>query len=315
MKKPVKPSATLEQHIKRLRSRGMQVDVPLARQWLENVSYYRLSAYWYPARLFEATGKRSDRYVEGTSFSHAVELYEADRKLRTLIHDGIERVEIATRTRLGELLCANDPLAYTNPTRFRPTFDHDRWMATAKKRVRRATKSNESIRHYLDVYDGQFPFWVLAEVLDFADVSRLYEGLPAQDQRHVAESFGIVVNLSKLSANQKRKLKLQSPLVRWLEQLTLLRNICAHHNRLWNTSFSPAPTNALQTHDAFALLPDGQSERVFGAIVVMTYLLQTTSPGTRWPSKVSELIRNAFLTSPLVTRASMGIPDNWTGSL
>lgn len=293
----------------------MDVDEALARQWFANVSYYRLSAYWYPARLFDSTGQRSDCYVEGTLFADVVALYEADRKLRTLIHDGIERVEIATRTRVGELLCGEDPLGYMNIARFRPTFDHARWMATTQKRVKRAARSNESIQHYLNEYGGRFPFWVLAEVLDFADVSRLYDGLLVADQRRIAESFGIVAGLSRLSANQQRKIKQQSLLARWLEQLTLLRNMCAHHNRLWNKAFSPAPTTALRTQESFALLPEGQSERAFGALVVMTHLLRTTSPSTSWPAKVSELIINAFLPNPLVSRSAMGIPDTWAGNL
>lgn len=84
-----------------LRERGMSVDESLARQWLSNVSYYRLSAYWFLARLPNSAGGKMDAFHPGTSFKDAVALYEADRKLRTLIHDGIKRVEVAMRTRIG----------------------------------------------------------------------------------------------------------------------------------------------------------------------------------------------------------------------
>ncbi len=119
MPRPLKSATTIDQQILILRSRGMQIDDDLARQWLANVSYYRLSAYWYPARAFDANHERIDDFIPGTSFADVIALYEADRKLRTLVHDGMERVEITLRTRIGETLCHPDPLAYTDSSVFR----------------------------------------------------------------------------------------------------------------------------------------------------------------------------------------------------
>ncbi len=311
MPKSLKPATSPEQQIETLRSRGMQLDDSLAYQWLENVSYYRLSAYWYPARVFGADGKRADVVQEGTCFSDVVALYEADRKLRTLVHDGIERIEIMLRTRIGEQLVASGPLSYKDPRYFRPAFDHAGWVSTANKRVKRAARSNEPIKHYKTEYGGQYPFWVLAEVLDFSDVSRLFEGMLAHDQRAIAEDLGIVPDLSLLSKEQQRKLKKQSPLARWLEQLTIVRNICAHHSRLWNKSFTPVPTSAMRTQTEFSLLPEFQSEDLFGALLVMAHLLRIASPGTTWPQKVADLIRSEFLPNPLVTHKAIGLPENW----
>lgn len=116
----------------------MEVDTELAQQWLSFVSYYRLSAYWYPAREMTASGSRKDTFVPGTRFSDAVDLYEADRKLRSLVHDGMEGIKIAMRTRIGEVLCKQDPLAYRDPSRFRTNFNHQNWMNTVGKRLQRA---------------------------------------------------------------------------------------------------------------------------------------------------------------------------------
>lgn len=314
MTKSVKRAATIAQHIELLRSRGMEVDDTLACQWLSYVSYYRLSAYWYPARRLTPQGVRTDSFRTGTRFSDVVALYEADRKLRSLVHDGMERVEIAMRTRVGEALIATDPLGYADPQRFRPTFDHQGWMATLDKRISRVGRNNEAIKHYRDHYAGNYPFWVLAEVLDFADISRLYEGLPASDQRAIAEDLGFVIDLGALSKNQQRKAKLQSPLVRWMEQLTIVRNHCAHHARLWNKSFAPAPTAALRTQPQFSALPEGQSGQVFGVLTVMSSLIRVASPGTTWPAKITSLIRNDFLTNPLVNPAGLGISADWNCS-
>ncbi len=98
--RPLKPAMPVAQQIALLRERGMAIDEGLARQWFANVSYYRLSAYWHPARRLNGRGERSDTFIDGTTFSDVAALYEADRKLRTFMHDGMERIEI-TRLVLG----------------------------------------------------------------------------------------------------------------------------------------------------------------------------------------------------------------------
>ncbi|WP_454942108.1 Abi family protein [Corynebacterium argentoratense] len=87
----------------------MVVDEPSATQWLNNVSYYRLSGYWCGYRVLPPdtdpkNPQRLDSFVSGTSFSDVVALYEFDRKLRTLVHNALERIEVALRARVGELL-------------------------------------------------------------------------------------------------------------------------------------------------------------------------------------------------------------------
>jgi len=154
---------------------------------------------------------------------------------------------------------------------------------------------------------------VLAEVLDFSDISRLFGGMKSKDQNYIAEGLGIVIDKAQLSKNQINKIKKRSPLACWLEQLTIIRNSCAHHSRVWNKCFVPVPTPPLKTMYAFNDLPNGQSERIFGAIVVMSFLLRVTSPGTTWPDKVTQLFHSEFLTNPLVNPRSLGIPANWSG--
>ncbi|QOR45964.1 Abi family protein [Trueperella pecoris] len=308
----VKQATTIDEQISRLRARGMTVDDDFARQWLGFVSYYRLSAYWYPAREFDPKGDRTDAFGAGVKFADVADLYEADRKLRSLVLDGLERVEIAMRTLVGEVLIAGDSLGYKDPARFRSNFEHEKWMKTVGKRVGRARKNNESIKHYEKNYGGEYPFWVLAETLDFSDISILFEGLQVSDQRSIAEAMGVIVDLDSLSANQQKKVKRQSPLVRWMEQLTIVRNTCAHHARLWNKSFAPAPTEALRTIPKFSALPEGQSEKMFGAMTVIANLVRVTSPGTTWPDKAAALIEQEFLKNPLVASTGLGIPDNWS---
>jgi abortive infection bacteriophage resistance protein len=174
----LKPFTSIAEQIELLSSRGMVVDKQLAVQWLQRVGYYRLSAYWYPYRAINNAG-RSDEFVAGTTFDNVAKLYEFDRKFRTLLHDGIERIEVSLRTELIETFGAKDPLAYKNSENFRPTFEHQQWLETVSRRVERARRHSEAIRHYDRKYSGELPIWVLTDVLDFSDLSRMYEALPA----------------------------------------------------------------------------------------------------------------------------------------
>lgn len=313
MTQPLKPFASIDEQIDVLASRGLGLDRAVAEQWLRSVGYYRLSGYWYPYREFsDDTGRvRRDDFVADASFDVVVRLYEFDRKLRTLIHDGIERIEVALRSHLSYRIGSIGPLAYRDAAICRPTFDHDAWMATARIRVDRARRHSEPIRHHEAKYDGELPIWVLTEVLDFSDVSRLYDGLLAKDQWAIAERLGIRIDDSGLTANQWGKVRKAHPLARWLEQLTVLRNTCAHHSRVWNRSFTPVSTAALRTISDLESLPQGQSERLYGALTVMAYLLQGTSPGTSWPAKVRSLIDDSFGNLPERTVDEMGFPERW----
>lgn len=313
----VKAFGTIDQQVDLLAARGLVLNKNEAARWLRNVGYYRLSGYWYPYRL--ETGQSGDTRLStlepGTTLDSVVQLYEFDRKLRTLIHDGMERIEVALRSHTSYRVGERGPLEYRNAHLFRPSFDHSGWLATARRRIVRAKRHSEPIKHHEAHYDGEVPIWVLTEVLDFADVSMLFSGLRAHDQWLIAEALGVRIDLSSLSRNQREKAKKLHPLARWFEQLTVLRNTCAHHARVWNRSFTPVSTAGLRTIEVLGSLPVGQSERPYGALTVMAFLLQVTSPGTTWLTKVRSLIEESFVGLPSRSVAEMGFPDDWQQEL
>jgi len=160
--KKIKNPTTVEVQIALMRSRGMELNESLARQWLSSVSYYRLSGYWYAYRILPEPEdpkqpQRADSFVRGTKFEEIVALYEFDRKMRTLIYDGIERIEVALRARIGELLVAKGALSYKDPGIFREDFRHQDWLETAEKRVDRERKRNRAVSHYSVNYGVGLP--------------------------------------------------------------------------------------------------------------------------------------------------------------
>ena len=78
-----------------LESRGLQIcDRNKAIQFLDNIGYYRLSAYMYPLLKMPKT---AHLYKEGSTFKKVMMLYRFDKKLRLLMFNEIEKIEIAIR--------------------------------------------------------------------------------------------------------------------------------------------------------------------------------------------------------------------------
>lgn len=312
--------STIDEQIDILHSRGLQLDPAEARQWLRVIGYYRLSAYWYPYRVMEpGQKKRSDSYVEGVTFTDIVELYEFDRKLRTHIFDAIERVEVALRAAIADYLGPIAHDSYMDPENFRPgdpdkkrnLFNHAEWLTRVESRVERARGSElESVEHWFKRHpDEDLPIWILVDILDFTDISKAYMGLPTRAQWIIAEKLGIRIDLDKLTERQREKARKVHPLAGWLHQMTVIRNTCAHHGRLWNQDFIPASPVALRTIDGLQNLPENYSTNLFGALTVMTYLLETISPGSTWREKVNSLVRHYLERLPHRSPQEMGFPQ------
>lgn len=181
-----KPFTDIAGQVSILQARGMQLHPAEAAMWLSNVGYYRLSGYWYVYREIGSNGGPTDTFLSGTRFTDIAALYEFDRKLRTLLHDAIERVEVGLRSHLSHHLGQVGPLAHEDASHFRPGFDHATWLTVARRRISRARSHSEPIRHHLNNYQGSVPLWVLTDVLDFADLSKLYEGMTSRDQWAIA---------------------------------------------------------------------------------------------------------------------------------
>jgi abortive infection bacteriophage resistance protein len=99
-----KPYLPIPDQLALIKGRGMIIsDDALAEAYLNKIGYYRLSGYWYPYRKSTSDGSAtivSDQFRNGTKFSEIVDLYVFDKKLRLLMMDVIERIEIALRVQI-----------------------------------------------------------------------------------------------------------------------------------------------------------------------------------------------------------------------
>ena len=148
-----------------LEQRGLVVpDRPYAIDILSRISYYRLSAYWHPFRMKDADGLRQSHLQPGTTFEDVLSLYEFDRKLRLLVLDALERVEVSIRTAITHCLgIVHGTFAHEDPNNFHPRFDHKAWVVKLHHETHRS--SDAFTVHYQASYSGfpRMPVWMMSE--------------------------------------------------------------------------------------------------------------------------------------------------------
>jgi len=283
-----KQPLTFEQQLDLLATRGLEFnDRDYALHNLERISYYRLSGYWYPVK------NTDDSFREGASFDIALQLYEFDRHLRLLVMDAIERVEISLRSAITYTLSHSyGTFAHTNSVNFRDRFKHDKWLSKVEKESRNSRE--DFVRHYHRTYQGfpTLPIWMVTEVISLGALSRLFEGTLHQDQLKIAQDYDV------------QPVVLRS----WIRTLTYIRNVCAHHARLWNRQLAVAPD--LPRHDINWQAPTTPTNRrLFAVLLILRQMMQYHHQGVHWQQRVTKLLQPIAVKN--YWRTAMGIPENW----
>lgn len=295
----IKQALTFAQQLDLLIHRGLVVDDRnAALNALSSISYYRLSAYWYPFRIINEHGKQSSQMLLATTYENVIELYEFDRKLRLLVLDAIERIEVAIRTRITyHMAHTYGAFAHTDPRNFHPKFDHGKWLEKLEQETSRS--SDEFIRHYRSKYQGfpTIPIWMVTEVMSLGALSFFYQGLrnnakaDTEDKKAVALHFNV---------HYKR-------LGDWLHTLTYIRNVCAYHSRLWNRELAIRPDADKDKNWQAPTTP--RNDRIFYVLLILNHLLSATSKEAGWHGEVSKLLSS--ITDKPHFRSAMGMPENW----
>ena len=208
-----KSPLTFEQQLQQLKARGLIIDNDeFVLSQLRTISYYRLSAYWHPFRKIEQDGTISDYFEEGTHFNDVMNLYEFDRRLRLLVMDAIERIEVYVRTLFTyQMGLKYGTFGHTEAANFRPKFKHAEWLEKLEQETEQSR--DVFISHYRTKYAGfpTLPIWMVTEVMTMGHLSRGYSGLENNDKKIISVEFALH---HKCLAN-------------WLHTLTYVRNVCS----------------------------------------------------------------------------------------
>lgn len=295
--KYTKPFLTFEQQADQLLARGLKGDRTTLIDHLKSVSYFRLSGYWIPFRKPDPTDrrKRLDEFYPDASIEVVWERYVFDRRLRLVVMDALERIEIDFRTQLIHLHAEkHGPFGYADDPSSLPGLSlPDRTQFLDYFRDQLARSRDEMIEHFRSKYGSDhndLPIWVLCEQMTFGHLVTLYRGCEPDLQKKLADRYCIsdTVCLS------------------WLKCLNTIRNFCAHHSRLWNRVLGLKP-----------LIPDKDprwrnpvpipNNRVFAILTICRYCLGLIAPGNRWTEHFQQLLAEF----PDIPRPGLGLYPEW----
>ena len=201
--------------------------------FLYSSNYYRVSGY---GRCFYATS--TDLYNTGTSAGQLMEIYDLDRAVRNAVLDGVGVVEPTLRSRVafhvakivggGDGYLQKDLYLPIGPEPSDPNAQR-RWRAEVKNRDKVLdafreiqTRDEIFIQHHINKGDP-VPFWAAIEVVSIGTFSRFLRALRDKTVLEpVTKSLGLEGEPKLLQA---------------IQNIAFLRNIAAHHGRLWNRRF------------------------------------------------------------------------------
>ena len=273
-----KVALSIPDQLVRLEARGLSFpDVARAERYLSVIGYYRLSAYTRPFQQNLTT----HQFHADVIFDDVLNLYIFDRQLRLLLLDALERVEVALRTRISDIMCdrTNDTHWYLNPVYFDAKYDHARLL----KEVRDYKDDFVTSYHQKYTTPADVPAWMGMQALTFGAVQKVLLNLRKREKESICKSFGFEM----------------IPMVTWVYAMTTLRNHAAHHARTWNRTFHVnLPIGAPVPKTMRAPIDNTNDNVLDGYALVLEMFMQHVSPSSHWWSRVCELIQNYYDATP-----------------
>jgi abortive infection bacteriophage resistance protein len=295
-----KPPLSISDQAQLLLDRGLIcTNKDRLERYLTSIGYYRLSAYWLPFEqpITNGSSRRNHQFIPNTNFDEILGLYIFDRKLRLLVMEAIERIEVALRSQWSSslALATNDSHAYMNPVLFKCPRRHIRNLA---KIDREFDKSSEKfIEHYKNNYHSPpFPsIWAVVETMTLGTLSHWFSDTTNVRMKN---RIRIVFGLPTVDIAEKV-----------FHALTPVRNACAHHGRLWNRRFTMSLPHIKRFNPNLVPQnsPHHQDHYLYNYLVLMAFLMNAINPGSSWKSRLMNLLG----TVTAGNHKAMGFPDDW----
>jgi abortive infection bacteriophage resistance protein len=284
------------EQIERLKKRGLEIpDVSLAEHILSHNSYYRLSAYRFP---FTPAGS-PDSFKPGVTFEDIWALYSFDGHLRSLVFEAVGMLEVSVRSRWAlEVGVRYDPFAYERPSVHTDPVLHAKSMETLDSELRRS-KGEPFLAHFAKGYGTlRPPIWMIIEIMTIGRISSFYSILHgAKSRQRIADPLGVDEKVLKS----------------FLHHATEIRNVCAHHSRLWNRKFtvSMLSPNVNGRHPALVDgfdTPHGLAPNlIYNALVMLSFFTARISGSLEWRDRLVKEIK----AQPTFVSDGMGFPCGW----
>lgn len=215
---------TLEQQADQLIARGMTGDKAVMIQRLGATNYYRLSGYWHPFREVDPRDHKTllDSFRAGTSFDEVWCRYVFDRRLRLVVMDAIERIEVAVRTQLMYHHAHEcGPFGYVAVEASLPKLCEPSRAEFLQRLLDEFDQSKDAFADHFRAKYGDChvhpPAWILAEVMTFGSMLTFFRNASKKIKQNTANLFGIgqgfAVNRGRHGTAVSGRGRIQCPLI------------------------------------------------------------------------------------------------------
>lgn len=254
----MKKALSIKQQIALLESRGVVFDnIPKAEEILLDAGYYRLGFYAFPfEKTFPAIFDRTHEYVDGTTFKSIYDLYKFDSRLRGLLLQAIDRIEVNLRSRITYIVSnhyIDSPTWFVDKSIMSVAF-----VNSFRARVYDTLMENPVIKRHHDKYinDRFAPAWKTIEFMTLGNLVALFQAIKDADvKRSIAAAYGCSLKV----------------FINYLETVRVIRNKCAHGSCLYNMHLAKGIKRAP------ASIKEGNRHNIKGAFDVVRYMLQVVS--------------------------------------
>ena len=225
-----KPHKASSKIIEELQGKGLIInDKAEAIRFIDGVGYSRLRIYLLSRRNLSAPHKP---FHNNVTFKEISEIYLMDEKLRAVVFPYCSRIEVIFRNAVSEVLTEQyGSHPYQNKIFKSDTNAQDAMRLLSDVYFAKLSQDQRA-RHYFGKYAHPTlpPIWTMKEFFTFEKSSRFYGCLNDDIKVNISEKMNIDI------ANH-------DILTSWIKSIIDLRNVCAHHDRLFNRKFQKQPQN------------------------------------------------------------------------
>ena len=289
--KYTKQLLSLQQQIDVFKQRGLFIEnEEEAKNALDIISYFRLAGYW---RLLEAD-RQQHTFKPNSRFSQIMSLYRFDEELRMLLFSAIQHIEVAVRARMIRIFAERhgafwfmDSALAENSNLFAGN------LRNLQEELNRS--EDEYIQEHFRKYDepSMPPVWKTMEVASMGTLSKLYSNMDdSASKKAVSRSFMI----PKFEYMRS-----------WLRCITVVRNICAHHARLWNATIVVNPSLPSRLPNTWITNRQLTPDKLYPHLCYIAYWLNSINQTNTFTTDIRTLLSKY----PVVDPAAMGFPRGW----
>ena len=245
----------------------------------------------------EVSGRK---FLSGASFEDALQLYRFDAALRVLLFDAIQTIEMSLRAQWAYVPAeAHGPWFYMAPALFRGDFRErgaKRWgHADALAKLHHNYRRRQEVLGWAPAREPPDPTaWEMAGVMSLGQLSQWFRYLSRREEREgVANAYGMD----------------EAVLCDVLPSLVAVRNICAHHDRLYGGDFRFRPMLPEGPEDLRESCAGGRDGALYTVAAFMAFLLLRIDGAEH--GKFVEGLQRLFGRYKSANPRRLGFPGDW----